>query len=214
MIRVVIADDHNLVRQGICALLGNEDDIRVIGEARDGLEAVSMVENLNPDVLILDINMPQLDGIETMKRVIQLGSDTRVIILSMYSDESLIKKALINGARGYLLKRSVTEDLLSAVRSASRREIFISPDIADKADIDWITAQPEDDPLEQLTSRERQIFKLVAEGNTNSAIATELGISVKTVEKHRASLMEKLGVSDVTGLVRQAIQLGLIFLEG
>jgi DNA-binding NarL/FixJ family response regulator len=214
MIRIVIADDHNLVRQGICALLENEDDIRVIGEARDGMEALSLVESLRPDVLILDINMPRLDGIETLRKLMEFGLGTSVIILSMYSDESLIKKSLRNGARAYLLKRSVTDDLLSAVRAASRREIFISPDIAKTVDIDWITAQPDDDPLARLTSRERQIFKLVAEGNTNNAVATELGISVKTVEKHRASLMEKLGVNDVTGLVREAILHGLIFLEG
>lgn len=214
MIRIVIADDHNLVRQGICALLENEDDIRVIGEARDGIDALSLVESLRPDVLILDINMPRQDGIETMRKVMELGLDTSVIILSMYSDESLIKKSLRNGARAYLLKRSVTDDLLTAVRAASRREIFISPDIVNIVDIDWITAQPDDDPMGRLTSRERQIFKLVAEGNTNNAVASELGISVKTVEKHRASLMEKLGVSDVTGLVREAILHGLIFLDG
>jgi DNA-binding NarL/FixJ family response regulator len=214
MINVVVADDHNLVRQGICALLEGEDDLCVVGEARDGIEAVSLAESMKPNVLVLDINMPRQDGIETLKEIKRLGLGIQVIILSMYSDESLIKKALKNGARGYLLKRSVTEDLLTAIRATNRDEIFISPEITNNVDIDWIITQPEDDdPLGHLTPRERQIFKLVAEGYTNYAIANELGISVKTVEKHRSNLMEKLGVSDVTGLVREAILHGLIFLE-
>jgi two-component system response regulator NreC len=214
MISVVIADDHNLVRQGICALLESENDIRVVGEARDGIEAVELAESLKPNVLVLDINMPRLDGIETLRQVKRLDLGIQVIILSMYSDESLIKKALKNRANGYLLKRSVSEDLLSAVRAAYRNEVFISPEISESVDIDWIVSQPEDDdPMGRLTMRERQIFKLVAEGYTNNAIANELHISVKTVEKHRSNLMEKLGVNDVTGLVREAILHGLIFLE-
>ncbi len=213
MIRIVVADDHNLVRQGICALIGDAPDITVIGEACDGMEAFLLTQELEPDVLVLDINMPRVDGIETIRKVKEQGLDTRMIILSMYSDQSLVKKALLNGAQGYLLKRSVTEDLLTAIRSAYQNELFISSELENISDEDWTEIPLEADPLHHLTSRERQIFKLAAEGYTNYAIASELGISVKTVEKHRSSLMEKLGVNDVTALVREAIIHGLVFLE-
>jgi DNA-binding NarL/FixJ family response regulator len=217
MIRVVIADDHHLVRQGIRALLESQDDIQVVGEAKDGYEALELVEYMEPDVLVLDINMPRLEGIEAMKKVFDLDLKTQVLILSMYSDESLIKKAVRNGAKGYLLKRSVTEELLCAIRAASQGEVYLSSDILQTFDIDWLDIQDssdESDPLERLTDRERQIFKLIADGYTNNAVASDLGISVKTVEKHRSNLMEKLGVQDMAGLIREAIKQGLIFLEG
>ena len=217
MIRVVIADDHHLVRQGIRALLESQDDIQVVGEAKDGYEALELVEYMEPDVLVLDINMPRLEGIEAMKKVFDLDLKTQVLILSMYSDKSLIKKAVRNGAKGYLLKRSVTEELLCAIRAASQGEVYLSSDILQTFDIDWLDIQDssdESDPLERLTDRERQIFKLIADGYTNNAVASDLGISVKTVEKHRSNLMEKLGVQDMAGLIREAIKQGLIFLEG
>jgi len=217
MIKVLIADDHHLVRQGIRALLENEIDIQVVGEAQDGREVLELSNNLNPDVVVLDINMPRLDGIETTERLVELGSKAQVLILSMYSDESLVRKAFRKGAKGYLLKRSVTEELLEAVRAASKREIYISPDIATTMDMDTIRLISETgelNPFDTLTTREKDVFKLVAEGMTNNAIAFELGISAKTVEKHRASLMEKMGLEDMAGLVREAIRHGLIFIEG
>jgi len=217
LILTVIADDHHLVRQGIRALLDSENDIQVIGEAQDGNEALELVDKSKPDVLVLDINMPRLDGIEVVRKVNELSVNTQVLILSMYSDESLVKRAFRLGARGYLLKRSVTEELLVAVRTVSRREIFISPEISEAIDINWLNIESlpdEKDPLDRLTDRERQVFKLIADGNTNNSIAVKLGISIKTVEKHRANLMAKLGVSDLAGLVREAIKHGLIFLEG
>jgi DNA-binding NarL/FixJ family response regulator len=217
LIHIVIADDHHLVRQGIRALLDSENDIHVIGEAQDGQEALELVDELKPDVLVLDINMPRLDGIEVVRNIREISVNTQVLILSMYSDESLVKRAFRYGARGYLLKRSVTEELLVAVRKVSCRDIYISPEISQSIDIDWPNLDglsDESDPLERLTDRERQVFKLIAEGNTNNGIAVELGISIKTVEKHRANLMGKLGVNDMAGLVREAIKHGLIFLEG
>jgi DNA-binding NarL/FixJ family response regulator len=217
MIKVVIADDHHLVRKGIRALLENEDDITVIGEAQDGREALELAERLRPDVLVMDINMPRLDGIEATQRIREIKLNTHVLILSMYSDESLVRKAYRKGARGYLLKRSVTEELLKAVRAVSRREYFISADIETNLELDIYNIIRETgdlDPFDTLTSREKDVFKLVSEGMTNNAIAYELGISAKTVEKHRASLMEKMGVDDLPGLVREAIRHGLIFIEG
>lgn len=216
MINVLIADDHHLVRQGIRALLENAGGIFVVGEASNGLEAVQMASELKPDVLIMDINMPRLDGIEASLRIRESGLLTQVLVLSMYSDESLVKRAFHNGVRGYLLKQAVTEELLEAVCSASRREFYLSPALSKIMEIDLFNLNlhtDELDPLSALTMREREICKLVAEGYTNNAIAHELEISIKTVEKHRSSLMEKLSVNDLAGLVREAIKLGLVFVE-
>lgn len=217
MIRVVIAEDHHLVRQGLRFLLEQVKDIQVIGEAENGQEAVSLAQDLKPDVMILDINMPLLDGIEATKTITERGLTVQILILSMYADESLVKKAFRNGARGYVLKNSVAEDLIQAIRQVSTRQMYLSPIIAHensatgKALFDSLD---EMDPVDELTQRERQVCRMIADGKTNQAIATELGISVKTVEKHRSSLMAKLGVSDTASLVRAAIQHRLIFIEG
>jgi DNA-binding NarL/FixJ family response regulator len=216
VICVIVADDHHLVRQGIRALLEKADDIEVVGEAADGQEAVELVKRLAPDVLVMDIAMPRLSGTQATGRVRTLGLATQVVILSMYSDETLVRQALRNGARGYLLKRSVTEELLLAIRAASRGEIYLSPAISRCVVADYLTLQTDRDafsPFERLTSREREVLQLIAEGHTNSAIAQMLKISVKTVEKHRANLMSKLNVHDLAGLMRVAIKHGLIFLD-
>lgn len=216
MIRVIVADDHHLVRQGTRALLERAEDIQVVGEAADGQEAIQLVERLVPDVLVMDIAMPRLNGTEAAARVRALGVKTQVVILSMYSDETLVRQTLRNGAKGYLLKRSVTEELLLAVRSASRGEIYLSPAISGYVLEDFLTTPIEASklrPIDQLTPREREVLQLIAEGNTNSQIADKMNVSEKTVEKHRASLMTKLNVHDVAGLVRLAIKHGLIFLD-
>jgi DNA-binding NarL/FixJ family response regulator len=216
MIRIVIADDHHLVRQGLRALLEKHPELSVVGEAQDGLEALAVTDQLHPQVLLLDINMPLLNGIEVAKRVREEIPETRVVILSMYSDESLVKKAFRNGARGYLLKKSIIQDLVAAIQAASRGELYLSPTIAETMDTSFLYHPAQEDApdgFEQLTARERQICQLVAEGHTNSAVARQLNISVKTVEKHRARLMEKLGVRDVSSLVREAIRHGVVFLE-
>ncbi len=216
MIRVIVADDHHLVRQGIRALLEKADDIGVVGEAADGQEAVELVKCLAPDVLVVDIAMPRLDGIQVTRRVRTLGVVTQVVILSMYSDQTLVRQALRNGAKGYLLKRSVTEELLLAVRAASRGESFLSPGVSEPIVESFLALHAdaeEPEPFDRLTPREREVLQLVAEGHTNRAIAQILKVSVKTVEKHRTNLMSKLGVHDVAGLVRVAVKHGLIFLD-
>jgi DNA-binding NarL/FixJ family response regulator len=214
MIRVIVADDHHLVRQGIRALLEKADDIEVIGEAADGQEAVELVERLVPDVLVLDIAMPRLNGTQATARVRALGVATQVVILSMHSDETLVREALRSGARGYLLKRSVTEELLLAVRAASRGEIYLSPAISRSIVADLLMFQADyKSGFDLLTPREREVLQLIAEGRTNRAIAQMMQVSVKTVEKHRASLMSKLDVHDVAGLTRIAIKHGLVFLD-
>jgi DNA-binding NarL/FixJ family response regulator len=217
MIRVILADDHHLVRRGIHALLEKADDIDVIGEAEDGQAAIELVERLKPDVLVIDIAMPRLNGIQATERVRALGFATRVVILSMHSRPLLVRQALRNGAKGYLLKRSVTEELLLAVRAASRNETYLSSEVSGIIVDDFLIHQVETEkasPFDQLTPREREVMQLIAEGRTNNGIAQLLSVSVKTVEKHRANLMAKLDVHDVAGLTRIAIEQGLVFIEG
>ena len=212
MIRVVVADDHHLVRQGIRMLLEKAEDIEVVGEAEDGQEAVEMAERLTPNVLVMDISMPRLNGTQATERIHSRGLATQVVILSMHADETIVRQALRYGAKGYVLKRAVAEELLLAVRAANLGDTYLSPPIASS-----ILAFPDDseqaDPLEQLTPRERQVLQLLAEGGTNRAIAQGLVISVKTVEKHRTNLMTKLQVRDLAGLVRIAVKLGLVSVE-
>jgi DNA-binding NarL/FixJ family response regulator len=216
MIRVVLADDHHLVRTGIRALLEKAGDIEVIGEAADGQAAVELVEQLQPDVLVIDIAMPRLTGIQALGRVRSMGNDTRVVILSMHSGAPLVRQALRAGAIGYLLKHSVSEELLLAIRAASRGEVYLSPPVSGivmDGYLDQQAAGPTADPLEQLTSREREVLHLIAEGHTNNEISELMNISINTVEKHRANLMTKLDIHDVAGLTLFAIKHGLIFLE-
>jgi DNA-binding NarL/FixJ family response regulator len=216
VIRVIIADDHHLVRQGIRALLEKADDIEVVGEAAEGREAVELVERLVPDVLVMDIAMPRLDGNQAIGQVRALGVATQVVMLSMYSDETLVRQALRNGAKGYLLKRSVTEELLLAIRAAVRGEIYLSPAISQSVVSGFLalrTDTDESNPHSRLTSREQEVLQLISEGYTNKAIAQILKVSPKTVEKHRANLMSKLNVRDLAGLMRAGIKHGLILIE-
>ncbi len=216
MISVILADDHHLVRHGIRSLLEKADDIEIIGEAENGHEAVLMTERLGPDVLVMDISMPRLTGIQAAEQIRTLGLKTQIVILSMHSDETLVRQALRSGVRGYLLKRSVMEELLLAIRAAKRGEIYLSPAISEIVMADFVISQPdfnEPSGFERLSSREREVLQLVAEGYTNKAIANTMQVSVKTIEKHRANLMTKLNVQDLAGLIRIAIKHGLIFLD-
>ncbi|HEY9089797.1 MAG TPA: response regulator transcription factor [Anaerolineaceae bacterium] len=216
MIKVAIVDDHNLVRQGIRAILEKSADIQVIGEASDGQQAIELVQELAPDVMVMDIVMPRLNGTQVLDRLKSMKVNTRVVVLSMYSDETLIFQILHRGAKGYLLKRSVTEELLLAIRSAYQNEIYLSPEISSVVLADVLSNQPkveERSAFEALTPREREVLQLIAEGHTNAAIAQKMYISEKTVEKHRASLMDKLNIHDMVGLIRFAIKNGLISLD-
>ena len=216
MIRVIVADDHHLVRQGIRMLLEKADDIEVVGEAEDGQEAVEMAERLTPDVLVMDISMPRLNGTQATERIHSRGLATQVVILSMHADETIVRQALRYGAKGYVLKRAVAEELLLAVRAANLGNTYLSPPIAGSILSEFLAVShgsDEPDVMERLTPRERQVLQLLAEGGTNRAIAQELVISVKTVEKHRTKLMGKLHVHDLTGLVRIAVKQGLASIE-
>ena len=217
MIRVLIADDHHLVRQGIRALLEKNPEVDVVAEAQNGQEALAFTSQIKPDVLILDINMPVLNGLEVTQDLTQAGIPSSVVILSMYSDESLVKRAFQCGAKGYLLKKSISDDLTKAVQAAWRQEFYISPELGQVKDIEeWLSLeelQVLNETNDPLSRREREVCQLVADGFTNQAIARNLNISTKTVEKHRSNLMNKLGVQDMAGLIREAIRNGIVFLE-
>ena len=216
MIRIVIADDHQLVRQSIVSLIEKAGDMEVVGEAADGHETLNLVQRKRPDVAMLDIAMPLLNGIETTRRIQELSVDTRVVILSMHSDEDVVRQALRCGASGYLLKRSVVEELLIAIRSANRGEIYLSPSIAQTVLSGFLQTESTNESstvLEQLSSREREILQLIVEGHTNQAAAEVLNISAKTVEKHRAILMKKLEVHNLPDLILLALKHRLAFLD-
>jgi DNA-binding NarL/FixJ family response regulator len=216
MIRVLIADDHTLVRQGIRALLEKDQTIQVIGEAATGHEAITLAESLKPDVVVMDIVMPRMDGAQATERILALHTPTEVVILSMHADIILAQQLLRQGVKGYLLKHSIAEELPLAIRFASEGRVYLSPAISDSVLTTLMTPQPEGIPeslSDLLTTREREVLQLIAEGYTNSAIADALTISVKTVEKHRANLMAKLDVHDLPTLIRVAIKRGLILVD-
>ncbi|MCA9916636.1 MAG: response regulator transcription factor [Anaerolineales bacterium] len=216
MIRVIIAEDHTLVRQGIRALLEQSGIVHVVAEAATGQEAIELTEAHKPDVVVMDLSMPRLDGAQAAERILELGLTTEVIILSMHADTTMVQQLLRRGVKGYLLKDAVTAELILALESVSRGKMFLSPTISDS--VMTLLLSPPDADAEKaadlLTPREREVLQLVAEGHTNTSIAETLSISIKTVEKHRANVMSKLGVKDLASLVREAIKQGLVLLDG
>jgi len=214
-ISIVLADDHPVVRRGLRAILESKPDFSVVGEASDGLETVRLVERVRPDVLILDLMMPGLSGLETLRILRERAPETRVVVLSMYSNNAFIAEALKTGATGYVLKGCTEENLIRAVREAAAGRRFLSPpvtDIAIDAYIEQAKAGPFD-PHETLTTREREVLQLAAEGKTNSEIAERLHISPRTVENHRAKVMHKLELKNHSDLVLYAVRRGLIPLD-
>lgn len=210
-IRILLADDHTLVRAGIRSLLESIDDVVVVAEAGDGREALELIARHRPDVALLDIGMPGLNGLEVAKRIPHESPKTRIIILSMHADPAYVKKALRAGAVGYLLKGASVVELPLAVQAVMRGESYLTPKISSSV-VEQILGQDEQgsDPLEDLTTRQREILQLIAEGQSTKEIAGILDISVKTVESHRLRMMDRLGIHDVPGLVRFAIRAGLI----
>ena len=212
---LLLADDHQIVRQGLRVLFSAEPDLTVIGEAADGLETVALVERLQPNVLVLDLMMPGLNGLEVTRRVSQTGQPTRTLILSMHDNEAYVLEALRNGAAGYVLKDSPMTVLVQAVREIAAGRRFLSPTLSERAIAAYVhkaEATPLD-PYETLTSREREVLHLAAEGLNNNEIGGRLFVSPRTVETHRANLMHKLGLKTQTDLIRFALVRGLLPLD-
>jgi len=210
-VRVLLADDHTLVRAGIRSLLESIDGVEVVAESGDGREALELIARHRPDVALLDIGMPELNGLEVAKRVARESPRTRVVILSMHADPSYVHQALRAGASGYLLKGAAVAELPLALRAVMRGESYLTPKVS-KHVVDGFLREGEDEPgpLEGLTKRQCEILQLIAEGRATKEIAKILDVSVKTVETHRARLMERLDIRDVPGLVRFAIRAGLV----
>jgi DNA-binding NarL/FixJ family response regulator len=212
-IRVLLADDHNLVRAGVRALLQNVAGVQVVAEASNGREALRLVEELRPDVALMDIAMAELNGMEAAGRIAREHPRTRVIMLSMHATEEYVVQALRAGASGYLLKNAGAAELEKAIKHVAEGETFLSPAISRQVS-DYIRrVGQEPTSLDRLTPRQREILQLIAEGHTTKKIAQVLSISVKTVETHRSQLMEQLDIHDVAGLVRYAIRMGMVTSE-
>ena len=209
-ITVFLADDHAMVREGLVAVLKQHDDIRVVGQCGDGLKVAEEAARVCPDVIVLDIMMPGLNGLDICRELTRKTKSIGVLMLSMCEDEQFIAKALEYGASGYLLKGAAAQQLVDAIRAVARGELFLGPGIP-RSVLDYMTDNG--DPYDTLTTRERQVLQAVAEGRTNRQIAEQLGLAVKTVDTHRMRLMRKLGIHDQTNLVKFAVRRGLISLQ-
>ena len=214
-ITILLVDDHELVRKGVRALLEAEEDLVVVGEAQDGRRAVELAARLRPDVVLMDLAMPGLNGMESTRQILDANPATRVLVLSAHSDEEYVNRAVSLGVAGYVLKESSLEDLGTAIRAARAGKRWFSPSISvhpggpRSASTDALRGTPPA-PRARLTSREAELLQLIAEGKASKQVATALGLSIKTVEKHRQSLMKKLDIHDVAGLTRYAILIGSI----
>jgi DNA-binding NarL/FixJ family response regulator len=214
-IRVLLAEDHWLVRASLRSLLSDFPDVEVVAEASDGRMALEMIAEHRPGIVLMDISMPNLNGLEATERIVKEHPAVRVIVLSMHTGDEYVLRALRAGASGYLLKGSPPGELELALASVARGEVFLSPAISKQViDVYLNRSTPRQSSLDQLTPRQREILQLIAEGRSNKEMARLLDASVKTIENHRASLMERLDIHDVAGLVRYAIRNGLISTDG
>jgi DNA-binding NarL/FixJ family response regulator len=211
-IRVLIADDHGVVAEGLQHLVDAQPDMEVIACVQDGRDAVRVAGDTRPDVVLMDLSMPELNGAEATRAIMQRDAKCRVIVLSMYAEREYVRRALKAGAVGYVVKRSAAKEVVDAIRAAHAGQRYLSSRVADVV-LDDSSADDKDDLLGKLSAREREVLQLIAEGRTGAEIAERLTLSQKTVETYRARLIEKLGIRDVAGLVRFAIQRGLVPLD-
>ena len=211
-IRVLIADDHAVVAEGLRHLIEAERDIEVVACVGDGRVAVQQARELQPDVIIMDLSMPELNGADATRAILERDPRCRVIVLSMYAQREYVRRALKAGAAGYVVKRSAAKEVVEAIRAVHAGQRYLSPRVADVV-LDDYSNEKQDDPLARLSAREREVLQLLAEGRTGAQIAERLSLSQKTVETYRARLVEKLGIRDLAGLVRFAIQKGLVSLD-
>ena len=211
MTSVVVVDDHQIVREGIVKLLEDKPEFEVVGQARDGEEAVDLVAETQPDVVIMDIRLPRLSGIDATRRILKRGSGTKVLMLSAHDGRNYIEQALRAGAAGYLVKDSSFEELVGAIAAVNAGASYLSPAAARQV-VDVIARPGENSTSEaaMLTDREREVLQLIAEGMSSKEIGPVLGVSLKTVDSHRSNLMDKLDIHKVSGLVRFAIRMGLV----
>ncbi len=210
-IRVLLADDHQMLRQGLRALIEKEDGMSVVAEAEDGREAVELSRELEPDVIVMDVAMPNMNGIEGTRRIVAEQPGSRVLALSMHSDRRFVKEMFAAGALGYLLKDSAFGELVLAIRTLADDRIYLSPGVADAVIKDFVDRRAETDSsvFSLLTARQREVLQLTAEGMSTREIAAQLKVSVKTVESHRAKIMEKLDVHSIAELTKYAVREGL-----
>ena len=210
-ITVILAEDHAIVRDGLKALLQPAGDIAIIGEAENGHEAVALAQKLRPEVVVIDISMPLLNGMEATRQILETLPKTRVIILSGHSDDAYVERVVSLGAAGYLVKQSTGGTLATAIREVHKGNVFFSPSVANRRRVSAQKARIRGEQVApDLTARETEVLQLVAEGKANKETAAVLGISIKTVEKHRQRVMEKLNIHDTAGLTRHAIATGMI----
>lgn len=212
-IKILIADDHAIVREGLRQMLNSQEDMAVLGEAEDGIQTIERVKTLNPDVLLLDISMPRLNGLEVISLIKEARPDLKIVVLSMYANENYVRQVLDSGALGYVLKASHASDILQAIRVAWKGEFFLSPKIKKTVIETYLKGagkKSKTTAYETLSDREKQVFILITEGKSNKEIAGILFVSSKTVEKHRTSISNKLGIQNRMNLLKYAIKIGVV----
>lgn len=211
MVSIIVADDHKIVREGLIRLLESRADFQVIGEASNGEEAVALVMERRPDIVLMDINMPKLSGIDATRQLGKAGCPSKILVLSMHESRAYVEEVLRAGASGYVVKNSASKDVHNAIDAVRAGASYLSPAITQQV-VDAIARPGDGGPsgVAMLTDREREVLKLIAEGLSSKEIASELGVSLKTIDSHRSNLMEKLDIHKVSGLVRFAIRTGLV----
>ena len=213
--RILLVDDHQIIRQGLCHLLNDAEDMTVVAEAKDGREAVRLVDEQRPDVVVMDISMPELNGIDATRQIVARAPEARVVTLSQFAERRFVTEMLRAGSRAYVIKEGAFDELVSAIRTVMAGEIYQSPRVADVVPDDYLTSmmEPRESAFSRLSPREREVLQLMSEGNATKEIAACMGLSLKTVETHRRNIMEKLQMYSVAELTKYAVREGLTSVE-